>query len=114
MLPFKRAVSLRSHRLADRNPGRSSLRRLTRLERRSRSLRISLLARLPSRLALALKLKELLCDVFGKHPAAFRTLMIASTEPKERSTSVMRYEVNPLNQATIGALQDCLLSARPR
>jgi hypothetical protein len=26
----------------------------------------------------------------------------------------MRYEFNPLNQATIGALQDCLLSARPR
>jgi len=26
----------------------------------------------------------------------------------------MRYEFNPLNQAMIGALQDCLLSARPR
>jgi len=26
----------------------------------------------------------------------------------------MRYEFNPVNKAMIGALQDCLLSARPR
>jgi hypothetical protein len=28
--------------------------------------------------------------------------------------SVMPNEFNPLNKAIIGALQDCLLSARPR
>jgi hypothetical protein len=28
--------------------------------------------------------------------------------------SVMRYEINPLDKAMIGALQDCLPSARPR
>ena len=28
--------------------------------------------------------------------------------------SVMRHEFNQLNRAMIGALQDCLLSARPR
>jgi hypothetical protein len=28
--------------------------------------------------------------------------------------SAMKYEFNPANAATIGAHQDCLLSARPR
>jgi hypothetical protein len=37
-----------------------------------------------------------------------------SNEPQKGGTSVMRYEFNPLNKAMIGALQDCLLSARPR
>jgi hypothetical protein len=50
--------------------------------------------------------------------AAFRALMIRSksfplTLGKE-VTSVMRSELNPLSKAMIGALQDCLLSARPR
>jgi hypothetical protein len=42
--------------------------------------------------------------------------MILSKSPQLRKggTSVMRYEFNPLNKAMIGALQDCLLSARPR
>jgi hypothetical protein len=50
--------------------------------------------------------------------AAFRALMIVSKSPqlglKKGGTSVMRYEFYPLNQAMIGASQDCLLSARPR
>jgi hypothetical protein len=48
--------------------------------------------------------------------AAFPALMIPSKSPKlgKGGISVMRYELNPLNKAVIGALQDCLLSARPR
>ena len=38
----------------------------------------------------------------------------SSSEPKERRYSHMRYELNQLNKAMIGALQDCLLSANPR
>ena len=57
-------------------------------------------------------------DVFEKTLAAFRALMILSKSPqlslRKGGTSVMRYEFNPLNKAMIGALQDCLLSARPR
>ena len=34
--------------------------------------------------------------------------------PKEGGKSVMRYEFSLLKKATIGALQDYLLSARPR
>ena len=65
------------------------------------------------------RLKELLCDVFETLTlAAFRALMIVSKSPqlslRKGGTSVMRYEFNPLNKAMIGALQDCLLSARPR
>ncbi len=48
----------------------------------------------------------------------FRALMILSKSSqlnlREGGTSVMRYEFNPPNKAMIGALQDCLLSARPR
>ncbi len=53
---------------------------------------------------------------FGKTLAAFPALMLLSNGPQLRrgGTSVMRYEFNPLNKAMIGALQDCLLSARPR
>lgn len=42
--------------------------------------------------------------------------MILSKSPQLRKggTSVMPYEFNPLNKVMIGALQDCLLSARPR
>jgi len=49
--------------------------------------------------------------------AIFRALMISSVSLQlsqgKGGTSVMRY-VNPPNTAMIGALQDCLLSARPR
>jgi hypothetical protein len=34
--------------------------------------------------------------------------------PGKGGTSVMRYEFNPLNKPTIGALRDYLLSALPR
>jgi|SRR5579872_1437647 hypothetical protein len=48
--------------------------------------------------------------------AALPALMIPFKSPQLRKggKSVMRYEFNPLNKAMIGALQDCLLSARPR
>ena len=62
-------------------------------------------------------LKTFLNSVF-KTLAAFRALMILSKSSqlslRKGGTSVMRYEFNPLNKAMIGALQDCLLSARPR
>ena len=55
---------------------------------------------------------------FEKALAAFRALMILCESPqlslRKGGTSVMRYEFNPLNKAMIGALQDYLLSARPR
>jgi hypothetical protein len=61
---------------------------------------------------------ELLSDVYLKALAAFRALMILSKSSqlslRKGGKSVMRYEFIPLNQAMIGALQDCLLSARPR
>jgi hypothetical protein len=59
------------------------------------------------------QLKEL-SDISAKTLAAFRALMILSESLRKGGTSVMRYEFNPLNKAMIGALQDCLLSARPR
>jgi hypothetical protein len=50
--------------------------------------------------------------------AVFRALMIpfesSQLSLRKGGMSVMRYELNPLNKAMIGALQDCLLSARPR
>jgi hypothetical protein len=50
--------------------------------------------------------------------AVFRALMIRSKSSqlnlRKGGMSGMRYEFNPLNKAMIGALQDCLLSARPR
>jgi hypothetical protein len=57
-------------------------------------------------------------EFFEKTLAAFRALMILCEGPqlslRKGGTSVMRYEFDPLNKAMIGALQDCLLSARPR
>jgi len=41
-------------------------------------------------------------------------ILFKSPQLRKGGTSVMRYEFNPLNKAMIGALQDCLLSARPR
>jgi hypothetical protein len=55
---------------------------------------------------------------FSRILAAFRALMILFMSPQlilgKGGMSVMRYEFNPLNTAMIGALQACLLSARPR
>jgi hypothetical protein len=39
---------------------------------------------------------------------------IRAPQLRKGGTSVMRYEFDQLNKAMIGALQDCLLSARPR
>jgi hypothetical protein len=48
-------------------------------------------------------------------PCRFRVRdSIGAPQLRKGGTSVMRYEFDQLNKAMIGALQDCLLSARPR
>jgi hypothetical protein len=40
--------------------------------------------------------------------------MLQLVSPSGKEESMMRYKFNPLHKVMIGALQDCLLSARPR